>query len=137
MHSGLKSMFSLHSTALWTFLVLKVAIKIIVKVARLSLVSPNICNIWWFFSEFCITFGTLHFEKSSNTAKTLKKMKTNLVTITIKVPKWLLFEPKMFTFVEITLKREQWLLRLLTQPKFFSILFAVQTFVYKIPALVD
>ena len=39
----------LRTNALWTFLVLKVAIKIIVKIARFSSFSPNFCYIWWFF----------------------------------------------------------------------------------------
>ena len=47
------------------------------------------------FSEFCSTFGTLHFEKSSNTAKSLEKMKKNLsIILLLKWPP--LLEPKMF-----------------------------------------
>ena len=46
------------------------------------------------FSEFCSTFGTLHFEKSSNTAKKLEQMKKN-VSIILSL-KWPLLEPKMF-----------------------------------------
>ena len=33
------------------------------------------------FSEFYSSFGTLHFEKSSNTAKSLENMKKNLSII--------------------------------------------------------
>ena len=46
-------------------------------------------------SEFCSTFGTLHFEKSSNTALFLEKMMKNLpISLLLK---WPLLEPKMFT----------------------------------------
>ena len=50
--------------------------------------------IFDYFSECCSTFGTLHFEKSSNTAKSLEKMKKILSIIPLL--KWSLLEPKMF-----------------------------------------
>ena len=47
------------------------------------------------FSKFRCTFGTLHFEKSSNTAKSLGKIKKNLsIILLLKCP---LLESKMFT----------------------------------------
>ena len=33
----------------------------------------NFFHIWWFNSKICSTFDVLHFEKSSNMAKTLEK----------------------------------------------------------------
>ena len=47
------------------------------------------------FPVFCCTFGTLPFEKSSNTEIFLEKMEKNFqITLLLK---WLLLEPKMFT----------------------------------------
>ena len=52
-------------------------------------------KIFDYFSEFCSTFCTLHFEKSANTEKSLEKMKKNLSNILLlKRP---LLEPKIFT----------------------------------------
>ena len=48
-----------------------------------------------FVSKFCSTFSTLHFEKPSNTAKSLEKMKKNISIILFL--KWPLLEPKIFT----------------------------------------
>ena len=45
------------------------------------LLTMNIFAIFDGFSEFCSTFGTLHFEKSSNTEKRFEKMKKNLSII--------------------------------------------------------
>ena len=56
---------------------------------------PEYFAIFDDFSEFCSIFGTLHFEKSLNTAKNLEKMKKNLSIILLL--KWPLFQPKMFT----------------------------------------
>ena len=46
------------------------------------------------FPSFAAHFGTLHFDKSSNTAKCLEKMKKNLSIIPLH--KCLLLAPKMF-----------------------------------------
>ena len=46
------------------------------------------------FPEFS-TFGTLHFEKSSNAVKNLDCMKKNLPNV-IMALKWPLLEPKIF-----------------------------------------
>ena len=65
--------------ALWTFLVPKMAIKITVKIARISSSSCNFCYIWWFFQvlqhisyspfwkiiKYCKKFGE-NKEKSFN-----------------------------------------------------------------------
>ena len=81
--------FESHS-ALWTFLVPKAAIKIIVKIARFpSSCSCNFCHILWFF---WVLEHIWHFEKSSNTAKFLEKIKKNLPIILLL--KWLLLKPK-------------------------------------------
>ena len=53
-------------------MVSKVAIKITVKKLQYFLHFPAIFAIFDDFSEFYSTFGTLHFEKSSNTAKLRK-----------------------------------------------------------------
>ena len=50
---------------------------IVVIIARFSSFPPIFCCISDEFSEFCSTFGTLHYENSSNTAKILEKMKKN------------------------------------------------------------
>ena len=72
----------------------KAAIKMTVKITRFSSFSCNFCYIWWFFWVLqCIC--ALHFEKSSNTVKSLEKMKKNPSIILI--PKWPHLEPKMFT----------------------------------------
>ena len=55
---------------------------------------PPISAIFDDFSEFCRTFGILHFQKSSNSAKSLEKMKKNLSIILLL--KWPFLEPKMF-----------------------------------------
>ena len=49
---------------------------------------PTIFAIFDYFSEFCDIFGTFHFEKSSNIAKNLEKIKKNLSIILLH--KWLL-----------------------------------------------
>ena len=49
------------------------------------------------FSELYSTFGTLYFEKSSNTEFFYQKMKKNLPIITSNTFKWQLLEPKMST----------------------------------------
>ena len=61
---------------------------------------PAIFAIFYYISEFCSTFGTLHFEKSSNTAKSLEKVKKNLSIILLL--KWSLLEPKMLILNENT-----------------------------------
>lgn len=56
---------------------------------------PQIFAIFDDFPEFWSTFCSLHFGKSSNTAKFLKKMKKNLPIIPLLL-KLSLFEPEKF-----------------------------------------
>ena len=67
--------------ALWTFLVPKAAIKITAVKIQYFLRFPEIFAIFDAFSKFCSTFGTLHFEKSSNIAKILWQNGQNLSII--------------------------------------------------------
>ena len=51
------------------------------KNCKVFFIFPKFLPYLMIFSEFCCTFGTLHFEKSSNTAKNFEKMKKNLPII--------------------------------------------------------
>ena len=82
---------------LWTFLVLKAAIKIKVKIARFSSFSKkNFCYIWWFFRVLqhiwhsllwkIIKYKFFHLENEEKSSQLL-----------LLLLKWPLLEPKMFT----------------------------------------
>ena len=45
------------------------------KNSKIFFIFPAIFAIFDDFSKFCSTFASLHFEKSSNTAKSLESMK--------------------------------------------------------------
>ena len=72
------------------------------KKCKVFFISPKLFLYYDDFSEFCCILGTIHFEKSWNTAKHfLENMKKNLPIILLR--KWPLLEPKIFTVQSRTL----------------------------------
>jgi len=92
-----KSYFScwLVTIALWTFLVPKAAIKIIVRIVIFSSFSHNFCNIWWFFQVLQHIWNSQFRKIIKYTAKSLEIMKKNHSIILLL--KWSLLVPKIFS----------------------------------------